>query len=164
MSQRHARHITRERCASPAPFARALRHRGGRGLANQGEGGRRREGVQHHPLLWTGLGRLPRLTSDSQDPLWDRFYSSPWFLSVFLHHDVKESEEIFEILTAELSRRRGVDAIVAFGHRHERSLSEIGPVILEEAPNLAAKAEDFGFYLVGATGNSLDVSWCGERQ
>jgi 3',5'-cyclic AMP phosphodiesterase CpdA len=122
--------------------------------------------VQHHPPLWTGLGRLPRLTSsDSQDPVWDRFYSSPWFLSVFLHNDVKESEEIFEILTAELSRRRGVDAIVAFGHRHERSLSEIGPVILEEAPNLATKdPNDFGFYLVSATGTSLDVSWCGVRQ
>jgi hypothetical protein len=91
----------------------------------------------------------------------DSFYTSPWFLAVFLHNDIAESRQIYELLKAELARRPGTSALVAFGHRHKRTLSRIGPVIFEEAPNLATEEQhDYGFYLVGAKSGQLHVSWC----
>jgi hypothetical protein len=120
--------------------------------------------VQHHPLLWTGLTPFPRFQlSDFIHPLrmWNIFYSSPWALSVFLHNDIDEGRQVYAILQEELAKRPGTVAIVAFGHRHERSLGRIGAITFEEAPNVATTNRDnYGFYLVGANANSLSIEWC----
>jgi hypothetical protein len=51
---------------------------------------------------------------------------------------------------------------VAFGHRHQRSLSRINSIVLEEASNVATEdPHDFGFYLITKQPNSPpDVHWC----
>ena len=120
--------------------------------------------VQHHPLVWNGVPAFPRFHwKDILHPAktWDAFYSSGWFLAVFLHNNIAEGEEIYAILRDELARRPGTSALVAFGHRHERSLHRLGSIILEEAPNLATEKEgDYGFYLVGTKAHTLHVAWC----
>jgi hypothetical protein len=83
---------------------------------------------------------------------------------VFIHNNIAEGEQTYAMLKAELARRPGTSALVAFGHRHQRSLSRIGPIIFEEAPNLATEDDaNYGFYLVGQKANELNelkVSWC----
>jgi hypothetical protein len=120
--------------------------------------------VQHHPLLWSGVPPFPHFQwSEFLHPLrtWDKFYSSAWFLAVFLHNDINEGHRIYTLLEDELAKRPGASALVVFGHRHERSLGRIGAITFEEAPNLATtKHGDYGFYLVGTKANSLSVSWC----
>lgn len=120
--------------------------------------------VQHHPLLWNGVPPFPHFHwSDLLHPgkTFDIFYTSPWFLAVFLHNNVAEGEQTYAMLKDELARRPGTSALVAFGHRHQRSLSRIGPIIFEEAPNLATEDDaNYGFYLVGQKANELRVSWC----
>src|SRR5262249_23479667 len=104
--------------------------------------------VMHHPLLWGGLPRFPRFemsTVLSPFRAWDEFYSSQWFVAVFLHNDVKEAEQIYSLLKDELDRRPGASALVLYGHRHERTLSRIGSMTFEEAPNLATtEPKDYG--------------------
>jgi hypothetical protein len=120
--------------------------------------------VMHHPLLWAGVPPLPAFeTSLLLHPLraWDAFYTSGWFLAVFLHNDINEGNQIYGLLNDELAKRPQSSALVLYGHRHERSLSRVGRMTLEEAPNLAATDPDnYGFYLVGTKGDSLNVSWC----
>lgn len=82
-------------------------------------------------------------------------------MAVFLHNNIAEGEEVYAVLRDELVRRPGTTALVALGHRHERSLSRSGSVILEEAPNLATEnSENYGFYLVGTKANAINVAWC----
>jgi hypothetical protein len=120
--------------------------------------------VQHHPLLWYGVPPFPRFQlADLLHPkkTLDAFYTSPWFLAVFLHNDMAEGVKVYKMLEDELAKRPGTTALVAFGHRHNRSLSRIGSIIFEEAPNLATEDPDnLGFYLVGTKSNRLSVSWC----
>jgi hypothetical protein len=124
--------------------------------------------VQHHPPLWEGVPAFPvfhwadlghwRETKEA-------FYTSAWFLAVFLHHDIEDARETYGVVQAELAKRPGVSALFAFGHRHHRSLVSIGAVTLEEAPNLATTDQnDRGFYLVGTKNDRLDVSWCPLQQ
>jgi hypothetical protein len=105
--------------------------------------------VMHHPLLWAGVPRLPAFDpSLLLHPLraWDAFYTSAWFLAVFLHNDINEGEQIYKLLTDELARRPQISVLVLYGHRHERSLGRIGRMTLEEAPNLATTEPDnYGF-------------------
>jgi hypothetical protein len=64
--------------------------------------------VMHHPLLWTGVPALPQFDASLLfHPLraWDAFYSSAWFLAVFLHNDINEGRQIYELLNDELARR-----------------------------------------------------------
>lgn len=67
----------------------------------------------------------------------DAFYTSPWFLAVFLHNNFSAEDRIYTTLKDELAKRAGSSALIAFGHRHQRSLGRIDCVIFEEAPNLA---------------------------
>ncbi len=121
--------------------------------------------VQHHPLLWDGVPPFPTFhLHDFLHPreTLDAFYTSPWFLAVFLHNDIDEGEQIYAMLEDEPARRPGTSALVAFGHRHRRTLGRIGSITFEETPNLATEnGKDYGFYLVGAKANVLSVSWCG---
>ncbi len=120
--------------------------------------------IQHHPLLWSGVPGFPRFhLADVLRPkkAVDAFYTSPWFLAVFLHNDIAEGAQIYTLLQSEVAKRPGSVALVVFGHRHERSLSRIGSITFEEAPNLATEEQDnYGFYLVGKKANALSVSWC----
>jgi 3',5'-cyclic AMP phosphodiesterase CpdA len=120
--------------------------------------------VQHHPLLWNGVPPFPRVHwADFFHPrkTIDYFYTSPWFLAVFLHNDIAEGEQIYALIKDELARRPGTSVLVAFGHRHLRSLTQDGSIIFEEAPNLATEnADNYGFYLVGTKAGALNVSWC----
>lgn len=120
--------------------------------------------VQHHPLLWNGVPSFPSfIWADFLHPRksLDAFYTSPWFLAVFLHNNIAEGEQIYAMLNEELAKRPGTSAIVAFGHRHQRSLGQISAITFEEAPNLATEnPKDFGFYLVGTKEEVLHVSWC----
>src|SRR6266481_7056095 len=47
----------------------------------------------------------------------------------------KQRESGEEILRSAVRRIGNATAIVMFGHRHQRSLSTLGNIILEEAPN-----------------------------
>lgn len=119
--------------------------------------------VQHHPLLWKPVPPFPhfhwRHLLHLKKSI-DAFYTSPWFLAVFLHNNFSEEDRIYTTLKDELAKRAGSSALVAFGHRHQRSLGRIDSVIFEEAPNLATdSADDYGFYLVGTKANALNVSW-----
>lgn len=120
--------------------------------------------VQHHPLLWKPVPPFPRFHWRDLlhlDESIDAFYTSPWFLAVFLHNNFSEEDRIYTALKDELAKRAGSSALVAFGHRHQRSLGRIDSVIFEEAPNLATDTvDDYGFYLVGTKANALNVSWC----
>jgi hypothetical protein len=120
--------------------------------------------VQHHPLLWNGVPPFPRFHwADFLHPrkTIDYFYTNPWFLAVFLHNDIAEGEQIHALIKDELARRPGTTALVAFGHRHLRSLTQEGSIIFEEAPNLATEnADNYGFYFVGTKAGALNVSWC----
>lgn len=54
-----------------------------------------------------------------------------------------------EVLFDELKVRKDTAFLVTFGHRYQRSLSRMGSIALEEAPNVATtNPDDFGFYLV----------------
>ena len=120
--------------------------------------------VMHHPLLWNGVPSFPSFAMSSlRHPFraWEAFYSSPWFLAVFLHNDIGEGEQIYTMLRGELAKRPETSALILYGHRHERSLSRIGSITFAEAPNLATtEPTNYGFYLVGTKANSLSVSWC----
>ncbi|MGA2716715.1 MAG: metallophosphoesterase [Bryobacteraceae bacterium] len=123
----------------------------------------------HHPLFRENPPSIPSMAwRELAHPLslWDRIYSSEWFMSIFLQNNAVQAQKLYAVLSAELQRRGAASAIIMFGHRHERSLSRIGDIILEEAPNVATEnAKDFGFYSVSReSDSSVAVRWCASTQ
>jgi len=85
---------------------------------------------------------------------------------VFLQNSPVQAKKVFDAISDELDRRPQASAIVMFGHRHMRSLSRTGRIVLEEAPNIATEsADDVGFYLVtrSVPDTGVTVRWCTAR-
>jgi hypothetical protein len=118
----------------------------------------------HHPLFYSQQPPIPSMAlSDLRHPLtlWNRFYLSDWFLSVFLKNNSTQAKKFYVTISDELRKRQNVSVIVMFGHRHKRSLSELRNIILEEAPNVATEnPSDYGFYGVAVGADSaVHVHW-----
>lgn len=122
--------------------------------------------VQHHPVLWSGVPDLPSLSlTDIAHPIqaWQKVYSSPWFVSVFLRHDFQEGDHLFALLRDELRKRPEVTALVTFGHRHVKSLARDSDarIFFVEAPNVATEEPaDAGFVAIYEVGKEVRVGWC----
>jgi 3',5'-cyclic AMP phosphodiesterase CpdA len=123
----------------------------------------------HHPLFSAEAAQIPDVHwSELLHPgaLWTRLYTSEWFVSVFLQNNPVQAKKVFDAISVELDRRPQSSAIVMFGHRHMRSLSRIGRIVLEEAPNIAAdSADDVGYYLItrSVPETGVAVRWCTVR-
>jgi hypothetical protein len=94
--------------------------------------------------------------------LWERVYDSRWFSEIFLANDNVQAMRLYGAIKKELDRRKDLQVFVMFGHRHERSLVDLGGIVLEEAPNLATQlTQDQGFYILARTPDlKVSVHWC----
>jgi hypothetical protein len=91
----------------------------------------------------------------------DDIYNSDLFLEMFLRNDIQQAEKLNIVLKSELAKRPDTYAIAMFGHRHKRSLSRLGNVFYEEAPNVATdNPDDFGYYAVDPSVTPPSISWC----
>jgi hypothetical protein len=119
----------------------------------------------HHPLF-ISRPPVPKFSfSDLFDlhRAWRRLYTSDWFMSIFLQNNVVQAGKLYDLLRETGDRLSNTDVIVAYGHRHKKSVGKLGKIMLVEAPNVGTVDQrDVGFFFVSRSNTGrTEVTWCG---
>lgn len=118
----------------------------------------------HHPLFIPPASTPDVSLSDFLEPIPTarRLYLSDWFMSIFLENNVVQARKLLDMLQAVAAGREKIEVFVLYGHRHKRSLSRIGDVVLVEAPNVGTEEPaDAGIFAVSRESTGLHgVRWC----
>jgi hypothetical protein len=95
--------------------------------------------------------------------LWDKIYNSRYFSERFLANEKGQALRLLEAIREGLAGK-GIELFILFGHRHEGSLTRVGQIVFEEAPNIAPKNTNdfgFGFYALDRNATSqIEAHWC----
>lgn len=112
----------------------------------------------HHPLT-----RAPGDTFSGPDNLlsWTDWQNSQWWAYALLRAMPDDAGGLITWLKRTAEAKPDTTLVIAFGHRHRRSLGSVGRVILEEAPNVSNSLYRGGlFFISRAPDQSVSAAWC----